>query len=215
MSEKTVWEELRTGGRTVVETICAAVREGNVRRVVVRSGSGESVLELPVTLGVLGAALLPAWIAAGLLAALVTGCKSRSSASSSRRPPAPALRLRRTAEPGAARQVGATNRLMDESSLLRDALEREQSLRARTEAERQRLQGVVERLQRELQVARLELAARTEELRVAWQELKDMDHLHTPPTAEHVARVGTPWVNAVARGLGRTMRRTAGKLLKR
>jgi hypothetical protein len=54
--------ELRRQLRTLV-------REGNATRIVVRHG-GRTVLDLPATVGVLGAALAPVATAAGVVAAL-------------------------------------------------------------------------------------------------------------------------------------------------
>ncbi len=75
MSEQTVWEEVKTAGRGAFAALRSAIHEGNVRRVIVRNARGEPVLDLPVTVGVVGAALLSSWVAVGVLAALVTGCK--------------------------------------------------------------------------------------------------------------------------------------------
>jgi Flp pilus assembly pilin Flp len=50
------------------------VREGNVRRVIIKDEEGKTLIEVPLTLGVVGAVLLPAWAAIGAIAALVTDC---------------------------------------------------------------------------------------------------------------------------------------------
>ena len=50
------------------------LHEGNVRRIIVRDEDGHTLLELPVTAGLVGAVLAP-WLAAvGAIAALVTRC---------------------------------------------------------------------------------------------------------------------------------------------
>lgn len=54
----------------VLAKIEELVREGNVRRVVVKNASGATVLEAPLTMGVVGAALAPVWAAIGAIAAL-------------------------------------------------------------------------------------------------------------------------------------------------
>ncbi len=67
-------EELEVNGDKVVETVKRLVHEGNIRRITIKDSSGRSLIEIPMTLGVVGAALLPVWAAVGALAALVTRC---------------------------------------------------------------------------------------------------------------------------------------------
>ena len=67
-------EEFEVSGDKVVETVKRLVHEGNIRRITIKDGSGRSLIEIPLTLGVVGAALLPVWAAVGALAALVTHC---------------------------------------------------------------------------------------------------------------------------------------------
>ena len=50
------------------------VHEGNVRRLIIKSDSGMTLLEVPLTIGVIGAALLPVLAAVGALAAVATDC---------------------------------------------------------------------------------------------------------------------------------------------
>ena len=50
------------------------VREGNVRRIVIKNEEGEQVIEIPLTVGVVGAILLPALAAIGAVAALLSKC---------------------------------------------------------------------------------------------------------------------------------------------
>jgi hypothetical protein len=63
-------EEIKVTGGKLLETVKNLVRAGNVRRVVVRNGSGRTVLDVPLAAGVAGAVLLPLWAALGGLAAL-------------------------------------------------------------------------------------------------------------------------------------------------
>jgi hypothetical protein len=46
------------------------IKEGNVRRIVIKNADGESVLEVPVTAAVLGTVILPAVVAVGAIAGL-------------------------------------------------------------------------------------------------------------------------------------------------
>ena len=54
----------------VIGKIEELIREGNVRRVLVKDSSGTTVIEVPLTLGLVGVALLPVWAAIGAIAAL-------------------------------------------------------------------------------------------------------------------------------------------------
>jgi hypothetical protein len=46
--------------------------EGNIRRVIIKDKEGKTVMEIPVTLGVVGFLLAPQLAAIGAIAALVT-----------------------------------------------------------------------------------------------------------------------------------------------
>ena len=63
-------EELQVSGNKLVATLKRIVREGNVRRIVIKNPGGRTVLDVPLTAGVVGAALLPFWAAVGGIAAL-------------------------------------------------------------------------------------------------------------------------------------------------
>ena len=72
--EKTRTEELTISGEKLVSTVKEIIRQGNVRRVSVRSKDGETLIDIPLTLGVVGTLLLPTVAALGTIAALVTQC---------------------------------------------------------------------------------------------------------------------------------------------
>lgn len=67
-------EEFRVSGDEVLAKVKELVHEGNVRRIAIRSEKGETVVEFPLTVGVVGALLLPMWAAIGAAAALLTRC---------------------------------------------------------------------------------------------------------------------------------------------
>ncbi len=54
----------------VIAKIEDLIHEGNVRRVVVKDASGNTVIEAPLTVGLVGVALVPVWAAVGAIAAL-------------------------------------------------------------------------------------------------------------------------------------------------
>jgi hypothetical protein len=63
-------EEFRLDGSKVVEKIKELVHEGNIRRIILKNEEGKTLIEIPLTLGVVGAAFLPVLAAVGAIAAL-------------------------------------------------------------------------------------------------------------------------------------------------
>jgi hypothetical protein len=63
-------EEIKVTAGKLKATLKALVREGNVRRVVIRNAQGRTLLDMPLTAGVAGAFLLPFWVAVGGVVAL-------------------------------------------------------------------------------------------------------------------------------------------------
>ena len=57
-------------GSGLKEKLKQLIREGNVRRVVIKNKEGRTLLDLPLSAGLVGAALLPFWAAVGGIAAL-------------------------------------------------------------------------------------------------------------------------------------------------
>ncbi len=75
MSEQNVRrEELHVSGQDLVDKVKQLLHEGNVRRIIVRSDEGRTVIEIPLTVGLVGIVLVPVWVAIGAIAALVTDC---------------------------------------------------------------------------------------------------------------------------------------------
>lgn len=71
MSEENVHkEEFQVTGEAVVAKIKELVREGNIRRIIIKNEEGKVLIEIPLTVGVVGAILLPVWAAIGAIAAL-------------------------------------------------------------------------------------------------------------------------------------------------
>jgi len=68
-------EELTIDGEKLVSTVRELVRQGNVRRISIVNRDGRTLIEIPLTLGVIGALLLPTLAAVGAIAALVTECR--------------------------------------------------------------------------------------------------------------------------------------------
>lgn len=68
---RTFTEEFRVSGDALLSKVKALVREGNIRRITIKNDEGRTLVEIPLTLGVIGTALLPVWAAIGAIAALV------------------------------------------------------------------------------------------------------------------------------------------------
>ncbi len=67
-------EEFRVKGDELLGKVRELIREGNVRQVTIKSGDGRTMLEIPLTIGVVGALIAPVAAAIGAVAALVTEC---------------------------------------------------------------------------------------------------------------------------------------------
>ena len=70
--EKFRTEEFRVNGEELLGKIKSLVHEGNIRRIIIKNKEGSVLLELPMTLGVVGALLAPSLAAVGAVAALLT-----------------------------------------------------------------------------------------------------------------------------------------------
>jgi CBS domain-containing protein len=71
---KVVKEELSVSADNLVKKVKELIREGNVRRIIIKDEEEKVLLEMPMTVGVVGVILAP-WLAAlGTIAALATRC---------------------------------------------------------------------------------------------------------------------------------------------
>jgi hypothetical protein len=66
--------EFTINGDEVVAKVKELIHEGNVRRIIIKSDDGRTMLEVPLTIGIIGAALMPVLAAIGAAAALATRC---------------------------------------------------------------------------------------------------------------------------------------------
>ncbi len=74
MTEETKKEEFKVNGEEIIAKVKELIKEGNARRIIIKNETGVTLLEVPLTLGAVGALLAPALAAVGALAALVTKC---------------------------------------------------------------------------------------------------------------------------------------------
>jgi hypothetical protein len=67
-------EEFSVSADDLIQKTRQLIHEGNITRIIVRDEKGKTLLEMPATVGVVGAILVP-WLAAlGAIAALATRC---------------------------------------------------------------------------------------------------------------------------------------------
>jgi hypothetical protein len=67
-------EEFKVNGDDLLRKVKEIIREGNARKLIIKNEKGESVLEVPLTIGAVGALLAPPLAAVGAIAALLTNC---------------------------------------------------------------------------------------------------------------------------------------------
>lgn len=62
--------EFKVNAEELLGKVKELVHEGNVRKIIIKNEKGETYLEIPVTIGLIGALLAPVFAAVGALAAL-------------------------------------------------------------------------------------------------------------------------------------------------
>lgn len=67
-------EEFELKGEDLVKKVKELIREGNVRRITILDKKGKVIVEMPLTIGVVGAVVAPPLAIVGVIAALVTEC---------------------------------------------------------------------------------------------------------------------------------------------
>lgn len=73
MTKKT--EEFSVDGDELLAKVKALIKEGNIRRIIIKSEEDKTLIEFPLTIGIVGAVIAPVLAAVGAIAALVTKCK--------------------------------------------------------------------------------------------------------------------------------------------
>ncbi len=67
-------ERYKVAGEKLLSKVKELIQEGNVRRIIIKNEEDRTLIEIPLTIGVVGAAVFPIWAAVGAIAALVTSC---------------------------------------------------------------------------------------------------------------------------------------------
>lgn len=65
-------EEIKVSGAKLLEKVKAIIKEGNVRRIVLRNPQGRVLMDVPLNAGIAASALLPLWAAIASIAVLAT-----------------------------------------------------------------------------------------------------------------------------------------------
>ena len=74
MDENKTYEEFKIKGEDLLSKFKQLVAEGNIRRIIIKDKNKKTIIEVPLTIGVVGIVLAPAIAAVGTIAALVTEC---------------------------------------------------------------------------------------------------------------------------------------------
>lgn len=66
------YESYKVTGKEILAKIEALIKEGNARRIIIKKETGETIMEFPVTAGVIGAVIAPMLAAVGALATVLS-----------------------------------------------------------------------------------------------------------------------------------------------
>ncbi len=67
-------EEFKVSGQELKDKVKELIKEGNARKIIIKNEEGKSILEIPLTVGAVGAILVPVLAAVGAIAAILTNC---------------------------------------------------------------------------------------------------------------------------------------------
>ena len=67
-------EAFKVDGAELLKKFKELIKEGNVRRITIKGKEGKTIVDIPLTVGVVGAAIAPSLAAVGAIAALITEC---------------------------------------------------------------------------------------------------------------------------------------------
>jgi Flp pilus assembly pilin Flp len=64
-------QEFKLDGSEIINKIQELIHQGNIRRIIIKNEEGKTLIEIPLILGLVGAALAPVLAAVGAIGALV------------------------------------------------------------------------------------------------------------------------------------------------
>jgi hypothetical protein len=65
-------EEVKVKGEDLLKKVKELIHEGNIRRIIIKNENGDTYIEIPLTLGVVGMVIAPILAAVGAIAALAS-----------------------------------------------------------------------------------------------------------------------------------------------
>lgn len=71
---KTFYESFKIDGENLLKKVKELIKEGNVRKIIIKDKNDKELIMFPLTVGVVGVVLAPVLAAIGALAALVGEC---------------------------------------------------------------------------------------------------------------------------------------------
>ena len=71
--QKSYTEELQVMGEQLLSKVKELLHEGNVRRIIIKQ-EGRTIMEFPLTIGVVGVVAAPMLVAIGAISALIAQC---------------------------------------------------------------------------------------------------------------------------------------------
>lgn len=75
VAKKTKKEEsFKVNGEQLLGKVKELIRQGNIRRIIIKDKNDKEIVEFPLTIGVIGAVLAPVLAAIGAIAALISEC---------------------------------------------------------------------------------------------------------------------------------------------
>ncbi|MBS1622285.1 MAG: DUF4342 domain-containing protein [Bacteroidetes bacterium] len=72
--KKTFYESFKVDGENLLKKVKELIKEGNVRRIIIKDRQDKELIVFPLTVGVVGVVLAPVLAAIGAMAALVGEC---------------------------------------------------------------------------------------------------------------------------------------------
>src|SRR5947207_12417762 len=72
-TQRDLREELPVLGEQLLSRVRELIHEGNVRRIIIKQ-EGHTLVEIPLTIGLVGAVVAPMWAAIGAIGALLAQC---------------------------------------------------------------------------------------------------------------------------------------------
>jgi len=67
-------EEFKVSGEEVLKKVKELIKQGNIRRIIIKNEKGDVLVEFPLTFAIVGTVISPILAAVGALAALISNC---------------------------------------------------------------------------------------------------------------------------------------------